>query len=179
MSFGELLTRWTIRAALALYFMALAGQLWFGPLRQLPPAHRWPRVARTLWTLACVLLIAHMAAAFHYYHHWSHSAAMVETTRQTQERIGVVFAGGIYLNYALALLWMADCAWWWRAPLSYARRPLWVGALVHGYLLFIALNGAVVFEPGATRWWSIAACILLLALAARRLMFNQGAKVAA
>ncbi len=173
MSTGELLTRWTIRVALALYAAALAGNLWYGPLQQLQPAHRWPGVSRLLWTLACALLLAHMAAAFHYYHHWNHADAAAETARQTQQRIGVAFAGGIYFNYALALLWLADCTWWWIAPAAYVRRPVWITSGLHAYMLLIAFNGAVVFEVGPTRWWGVVVCVLLAMLGGRRLVRHR------
>lgn len=172
MSLGELLTRWTIRLALLLYLAVIAGHLWWGPLRALPSKYRWWEVSRGLWTLGCVVLLLHMAAAFHYYHHWSHADAAAETLRQTRVVVGLSFAGGIYFNYALALLWVGDCLWWWWDPMGYPRRPRWITIGLHVYLLFIVVNGAVVFEAGPTRWVGLVASAGLLGLAARR-WWNQ------
>ena len=179
MSIGELLTRWTIRAALVLYVAVTAGSLWWGPLRSLPPGSPWPPVSRVLWTAGCGLLLAHMAAAFHYYHHWSHADAAADTLRQTQEQVGVAFGGGIYFNYALALLWFADVGWWWIAPAAYARRPNWISFALHAYMLFMAVNGTIVFAEGPTRWWGLVTCLLLAVLVARRYVLGQSSKEAA
>jgi hypothetical protein len=51
------------------------------------------------------------------------------------------------------------------------RQPTWRLAL-HGYLLFIALNGAIVFEDGPTRVAGIAACLTLGGLLAGRLVHD-------
>lgn len=179
MTFGELATRATIRLSLALYVAVLAGNLWFGPLRRLPPGHRWRAASRMLWTLACAALLVHIGAAFHYYHHWSHAAALADTARRTADALGVAFGGGIYWNYLLAAVWVADCGWWWISPGTYERRPRWLTVVVHGYLLFIAVNGAMVFAAGVIRGAGVVACVALAALAARRYLLPAQSRNAA
>ena len=153
---GETLTRWTVRLALLLYAATVA-------LRLVHPSRA--RLARLLWTIGCLLFLAHVAAAFHYFHGWSHAHAYRETARQTAERFGTHWGGGLYLNYLFTLAWAADAAWWWlRGAARYDRRPRWVGAALHGFMFFMAFNGIVVFERGATRWVAVGVTVVLVCL---------------
>jgi hypothetical protein len=158
---GHLLTIWTIRLALACYVAYLAGRLvnaW--------PA-RWPGIGRLAWTAGCAFFVAHVVAAFQFEHHWSNRAAVAETARQTRDLLGVAFGEGIYFSYLFLLVWVADVGdWWLRGHATRGERPRWLGGLVHGYLGFIAFNGAIVFEGGLVRWASVAAGMALAGLAA-------------
>jgi hypothetical protein len=151
---GDTLTRNTVRLALAWYAVALC------LLMQLAPGD-WSansaagRFARWCWTWALVCFLVHLAMAFHYYHHWSHAHAF-ERTRQIS---GV--GEGIYVSYLFTLLWMADVAWWWSSPVSYAARSLWIDRLLHAFMLFIVFNSMVVFENGPIRWAGVALFVLL------------------
>lgn len=158
---GSLLTHWTIRLALAAYALWLAGELL---ARTRPPA-RGSHASRWLYAIACGLFLVHVACAFHFYHGWSHAAAYDDTARQTQEQLGFAFGGGIYFSYLFALLWVADVAWLWLSP---GRPPSRVTAAIQLYMAFIALNGAIVFEAGVTRWVGIPVALLLGTLAVRR-----------
>jgi hypothetical protein len=150
MEVGELLTRWTVRVALAFYVAGLASRC-FSP--------RWSRPA---WTAGCVCYLLHVACAFEYYHHWSHADAYEFTARQTAAVVGLDWGGGLYANYAFTLLWLADVVWWWLRHASYLSRPRWIDVVVHGYLGFIAFNATVVFAQGWSRWFGIAACVVLM-----------------
>lgn len=156
MSSGELLTRWTVRLALAAYALTLG-------LRVIAPPRR--TVARGLWTLGCLLFLAHVACAFQFFHGWSHAHAYAETARQTREMTGWDWGGGLYLNYLFALAWAADAGyWWWGGVDAYDRRPRAMAFVLHAFLAFMAFNGAVVFAAGVTRWAGAAATVGLLAL---------------
>jgi hypothetical protein len=130
-----LLTRLSIWLALVVY--GLAGVLMFSDRRD--------RVARLAWTLAWLLFLIHVALAFHHFHHWSHT----EAVRHVEQRSG--FGPGIFFSYAFTLLWSLDVVWWWLASGSHARRPAWVGLVLHGYMVFIIFNGTVVYETGLVR----------------------------
>ncbi|MCC6540515.1 MAG: hypothetical protein IT162_23405 [Bryobacterales bacterium] len=143
------LTLWTVRASAVCYVAALAG---LG--------------ARAMWTAGCALFLAHVAAAFHFHHRWSHAAAVAETARQTEALFGVSSGFGLWFNYVFAAVWLADVVWWWGAPERYASRPRWMSAAVHGFMAFMFFNGAVVFASGPTRWLGLAATVWL---AVRRL----------
>jgi hypothetical protein len=98
------------------------------------------------WTAGCVLLLLHIAVAFHLGHGWSHGGAW-EHTRQ----IGG-YGDGIFVNYAFALVWLADVIWMWAAPASYRARPRWLHWSIHGFLAFVVFNAAVVFAAWSFRF---------------------------
>ena len=168
---GQSLTRWTVRIALLLYFAALIG----------------PRsTARTLYTLGLLFYLTHVAAAFHFFHHWSHTNAYIETARQTNALFHLNWGGGLYFNYAFSLLWLIDAIWWWTAPearpervqrveWAYNHRPAWLAATIHGFIAFMAFNATVIFAHGPVRWIAAAAFAILLA----KLLANQKGKVRA
>jgi len=166
---GELLTRWTVRAALALYVVALA-------LRLAAPRRR--QLARAAWTAGCLLFLAHVAAAFHYFHGWSHDHAYRYTARQTGELVGRYWGGGLFLNYIFIVAWGADVVyWWWRGTGGYLARSRRVDVPLHAFMAFMAFNATVVFASGPTRAAGIAASILLAGLLLNRLRSPTAAAV--
>jgi hypothetical protein len=158
---GQLLTTWTIRLALASYVAFLAGWL-------VVRTPNWPRVARWLWTAGCAFFVLHVLSAFQFHHSWSNASAVAQTAKETRELLGVAFGEGIYFSYLFLVVWVVDVFAWWTLGDSYLNRPRWLAALVHGYLGFIALNGAIVFEGGVTRWGGLIACAALVALLVAR-----------
>lgn len=149
---GQFLTRSTIWISIAGYTV---GCLVFALTRR----DGW---ARWAWTIGCSALLVHFAVAFHFYHAWSHHAAYVETARQTAEVFVINWGGGLFINYAIASLWIADVSWWWFAGVgSYRRRPWLLTLIWHGLLIFILFNATVVFKDGLTRWVGLLVCLLL------------------
>lgn len=165
MNAGEAITLGTIRLSLALYAATLAGRL------MIVRPHF--RVLRGLWTVGCVLLVAHIVAAFHYYHAWDHAAAIEATALQTEQAIGRSFGGGIYFNYVFAGVWLGEVTLWWLAPPAFERRPRWLAWLVQGFMAFMVFNAVIVFEAGAMRWWGVIVMLILLALGARKWQATQ------
>jgi hypothetical protein len=100
---------------------------------------------RFVWGFGCALLLLHVAIAFHLGHNWSHQAAW----NHTQQISG--FGDGIYVNYAFALVWLADAVWLCTAFESYCARPRWLSWTIHGFLAFIVFNAAVVFGSPSSR----------------------------
>jgi hypothetical protein len=158
---GPLLTDWTIRCSLALYAAVTIGCA----LR----LSSFGRAAKYLWAAGSLLLLAHLAAAFHFYHQWSHLSALQHTAAETRRLLGVPVAAGLYVNYLFAVVWLADSAWWLHRGQQYWDRPRWAQWLVHGFLFFIAFNGAVVFAEGPVRWVGIAVTVALAAALSWRL----------
>jgi hypothetical protein len=181
-----LLTKWTIRLALACYVAYLA-------TASSARARSWHKPRRAVWTLGCAFFVVHVACAFHFFHHWSHTAAWQSTAERTHDFLGVAFGDGIYFSYLFGVLWLVDVAWLWLSPR--ARRPQLAGSLanpvpgsatcvpqrpgslngtprwrllVHLFLFFVAVNGAIVFEAGPTRWAGIAVLVALGCLVVRR-----------
>ena len=156
MDAGEFLTRSTVWISIAFYTI---GSAIFAFGRRRPKLDYWSRFA---FTTAVAALIAHYISAFHFYHHWSHEAAYIETARQTAEVFKVNWGGGIFINYSLLMLWIADVGLWWMAgERSYRRRPLWILLTWHGFLVFILFNATVVFKDGITRWVGLLVCAIV------------------
>ena len=152
MNRGELLTRLTVWLALCGY--ALGAALLLLARGRADLLNR----ARRAWTFGCAFFLAHVVCAFGFFHGWSHAAAYRETARQTAEVTGLHWGGGLFLNYLFALAWIADTMWWWLAPASFARRPVWLTAAWQGFLFFMVFNGTVVFGKGPVRWFGAAIC---------------------
>jgi hypothetical protein len=127
------------------------------------------RVARASWTVAVGLALLHVWLAFELVYAWSHEAAIEATVRQAADRFGTGWRGGIYLNYAFLVIWLADVCWWWAAPAARASRPRAIETARRALFLFMFVNGAVVFASGAGRViGSVAVFSVLVAALARR-----------
>jgi hypothetical protein len=163
---GELLTRNTVRLSLAWYAAALVLMMRLDRAGWMATTNLG-RLARWSWTWGLVCFLVHLAMAFHFYHHWSHAAAM----EHTREVSGV--GEGIYASYLFTLLWLADAGWWWLSSAHYAARPVWIGRTLHAFMLFIVFNGMVVFEQGPIRW---AGVLLFLFLPAVWLVSRSAAR---
>ena len=162
----NVITLITIRIALVCYALAVAG--WLAGYRM----QRFRILLRLLWTIGCVSFIAHVVAAFQFTHHWSHQAAIQSTAQQTHQLIGWAFGEGLYFSYFFLFIWLVDVAYWWLNPDVYESRSIWIDIGIHGYLFFIAFNGAVIFESGVTRIGGITAVGLFVAILLRpRLRF--------
>jgi hypothetical protein len=98
-----------------------------------------------LWLLGAAAAWIHVGLAFHFRHAWSHASALLETARQTNERLGYEVGAGVYVNYAFLVVWGADALWWAFAPASYGGRPRGLDASVRAFLLFVFVNGTIVF----------------------------------
>lgn len=120
------------------------------------------RMARTVWTIGVALAIVHVVLAFQFVYAWDHEAAVVATVRQTADRVGQGWRGGIYVNYVFLAVWIADACWWWIAPPSHAARPQWIGRARQAFFVFMFVNGAIVFASGIGRLIGIAAVALVL-----------------
>jgi hypothetical protein len=147
-----------VRGTIWLSLLAWAGGEWARCSRGGPAA-----AGRSAWTVGALAAIAHSAAAFHFRHGWSHKAALVETARQTAAVTGLDWGGGLYVNYLFLAVWTADAAWWWLRPETFDRRPRALDRVVRAFLLFMFLNGAVVFARGPMVAVGAAAVLAVLA----------------
>lgn len=157
MSSGEFLTRSTVWVSIVAY---TAGCVVFATARRNAGTDWWVRFA---WTVACAALLAHFICAFNFYHAWSHEAAYIDTARQTAEVFAMNWGGGLFINYAVAILWTSDVAWWWVAGLhSYRQRPWLITLTWHSVLLFVIFSATVVFEDGLARWTGLLVCLTVI-----------------
>ena len=152
---ADLLVFWTVRLAVALYMTSLALRLSAGD------RPRWLMFARIAWTVGFIAFLIHVASAFHFIHRWSHAEAYEATAGQTQSATGLNWGGGLYANYAFALVWAFDLAWWWLRPSSYLSRSILTESIVQGYLAFITFNATVVFGHEVTRWAGVMGFVVL------------------
>ena len=79
-------------------------------MKRSPLSDRW---ARAIWTIGIAFALIHVALAFHLVYAWDHEAAVAATARQTADRIGWSWRGGIYVNYVFLATWLVDVCWWW------------------------------------------------------------------
>lgn len=134
----DLLLRLTIWLALGLY----AGS-------QIRPHSR---TALCLATVGWLLFVAHTILAFEGHYDWSHATAYTETAIKTEALTGLGWGGGIYLNYAFGLVWLGELAWTIVSGASYRGRSRYLKWLVRGFLLFMIINGGVIFVGEPQRW---------------------------
>lgn len=160
MDTAAVLTRGTVWVALACYVAALAWR---------STGHG----ARMTWLAGCLFFLAHMVAAFHFHHQWSHALAWEDTRQQTHAVTGWNYGGGLYFNYAFAAIWIIDCAaWLWSGRLlSEFNRP-WRIAL-HGFFTFMIFNATVVFGRGWAKPAGLLVCGLAVWLLFRRRQFQS------
>jgi hypothetical protein len=149
--FGYELTTWSVRASLVCCVVAFAVPLG-------TDGERSARLARRVWTLAWLLYLGHLAAAFQFWHGWSHARAYAHTARRTAEAAGVEWGGGIYFNYLFTLAWTCDVALWWARPPDGAARWRWIWL---AFFWFMTLQASIVFASGPTRWVALAVVIPL------------------
>lgn len=141
---AELLTRWSVRLAVACYLGRVALDM---GLVTPWPARSTMRLARWVWTVGCLLYLVHVLCAFAFFHDWSHSLAYAHTAAQTAAVVGIRWGGGLYFNYVFTLFWLADAAAWWAGDVHTHYRRGWYFWTLHVVFAFMVFNATVVFGP--------------------------------
>ena len=161
------MTDWTIRIALLLFVAGAIGRIrWREP-------DRVDTASRMLWTAATGFYLAHVFFAFHLVHGWSHEEAVRHTAEQSESVTGLRYGNGIWFNHAVTLICLLETYWWWKDPLRFQTRPAWINWLVYGFLVFMTVNGAIIFASGLTRWISVACLVFLAFLGLKRRIFPE------
>ena len=164
-TWGEYGTLWAIRFALLLMFVAY--------VQQLRGASEVATHVRILWLAGAICVLLHSVGALISFHHGSHEAAFNSTAKQTEELLGIAVGAGLYVNYGFALVWMGDALFRIAKPVQYLTLPNRYRSLVHGFLLFIAFNGTVVFKDGWIRWLGLTAGAFLVWLGLLRYLGSK------
>jgi len=118
-----------------------------------------------VWLLGAMFAMAHSWGALMTFHHGSQEAALESTAEQTEQLLGFRFGLGLYVNYLFVVVWLGDAAFRLLAPKRYILLPNWYRHSVIGFLVFIAINGAIVFKSGWIRIIGVG-CVCLLGILA-------------
>ena len=151
---------WAIRLALLLLVSVLCAEI-MGKKKTNPA---WA----SLWLLGAILALCHSLGALIAFHHSSQAEALESTAQQTAELLGFRFGAGLYVNYAFVAIWLFDAILRIAIPTKYEQFPKMYGRLVYAFLIFIAINGAIVFKSGTVRSVGIASLLILLLLVASK-----------
>ena len=152
---GEFLTRSTVWLALSCYVGAEA-------IRSGAPHLHRQQVARLINTAGCLLFMAHVACAFHFYHHWSHAAAYADTAGQTARYFGFNSGFGLYFNYLFLVLWIVQVITSWISVAATQPLAPWLTRTVRAFVLLMIFNGTVIFAHGPIKWFGLVLSALLL-----------------
>jgi hypothetical protein len=157
---SELLMRWSAGLAVAFYVMRHLVDVAY------PKGRPARRIACWSWTIGCGLLVVHVLVAFATVHGWSHREAFDHTAARTQQVIGIDWGGGLFFNYALTLIWIADVAAWWQRGPDKSPRSRKISWSVQLFVAFMIINATVVFGPPYWRW--LAPVVAAMFFVARR-----------
>ena len=135
------LVHWTVRAALAGYWLGIVGLL----LRR-------DHLARWVWTAGFWAYVAHVLAAFKFAYGFSHTHAFNQTALNTELALGVRLGAWVWLNYLLIFVWAFDLAWWWLGGHRRYRARRHAAWVIHGYTFCVVFFGSVVFIYTPWRW---------------------------
>lgn len=148
MDWGDIIIRWTARIAVAAYLGRLL----------IDRSHGSARLSRGVWTGGLIVFLAHVAAAFHFQHHWDHTAAFEHTRQRTLALTGWDSGVGLYLNELMAVWWLIDTVLWWRDHNWPARRLPQLA--LHAFFAFMTVNATVVFGPPG--WWAVLTAFVIV-----------------
>lgn len=118
------------------------------------------------WSISAtgaILLAGHIVLAMAVRHGWSHASALEATAQQTNEMFGLNWAGGVYVNYVFAVVWIAELFVWRQWPEGYASRPDWIRWSLRGFYFVILVSAAVIFASDWRRLMGAALVAVVLA----------------
>lgn len=156
---GESVIVWTIRLSFACFVASLT---WWMVAKK--SRYRWPGLI--VWSLGCGLFWWHTVSAYQFAHDWSHQDAVDHVRQRSEQLVGLPIGFGIYFNWLFGLVWTVDCGLVLLGRLRDATNFLgpvrwWLG----GFMVFMWINGAIIFAQGAIRWLATGCLIGLSVLA--------------
>ncbi len=123
--------------------------------------------ARWYWLIACVAFQIHVLIAFDEVHGWSHSKG-VEHVREASG-----FGYGIFASYFFAIWWLVDAVWWIASPKGYSQRSRLARWGTQVFFAFMVVNGTIVYESGAIRWYSLYCFGVVLFVIVKKYLQNR------
>ena len=172
-AYEQELVVWTIRIAMILMFVSLALRCGWKQRNFVQPgkmdsksdfnkAKRLPwtiELAQHSWLLGSLFALMHTMVTLVMVFDGSHAAAYEHTAVTTEAYLGVRVGFGIYANHLFVALWLMDSLWWLANPTSYQARRILLDQAILGFLIFIAINGTIVFASGPIRWIAMIAFV--------------------
>ena len=120
------------------------------------------RSAPIAWTAGLIFYLLHVFFAFDAFYEWSHHLAMETTARETAEVVGLESGLGLWVNYAFGVILALDAAQQWLGRKRHFSRTIdWL-------VIFMIVNGAVVFAEGLTRLYGVIVIVTVIVLRWRR-----------
>ncbi len=147
---GRILILWTVRIAVLLYAIAAWRYLFVCRNRKSSDS-----VYKITWAAAWAFCVVHVAFAFHFEHHWSHTAAIRHTAEMTERVVGLNWGGGLWINYAFLTWWGVD------AVRQFCGSQAASSSLFHAVAAFMFFNATAVFGPS---WWWIPVSVCFVAV---------------
>lgn len=118
--------------------------------------------ARIAWTAGLGFYLAHIVFAFDTFYDWSHHVAIEVTAKETAAVIGLETGFGLWVNYAFGIILALDAWQQWR---NQTRR---FAPAIDWLVLFMIVNGAIIFADGLTRLYGAVLILAVIALRWRR-----------
>ena len=153
---GQIASLWAIRIAMLLLVVVFT--------LQLLGMSKTNKGIAGLWLLGALLSLGHSVGALFTFHHANLAEAYESTARQTHELMGFRVGAGLYVNYVFVFVWLTDAVLRLTIPNKYNQFPKSYFIAVYGFLLFIAVNGAIIFKSGWIRIFGCACAGILLLL---------------
>lgn len=119
------------------------------------------RYIKAIWAFGAAALFVHILWTMLVVHHGSLREAYEHTADQTERVIGVRIGWGVYINFAMLLIWAVDAV----AGLAIShwdqvRRKF--SPWLHAVFVFLFFNATVVFGTPFARWMGLGSIALLL-----------------
>ena len=135
----------------AIYVLSLILEIW-----------RTPRATvRAVWSVGAVALLAHILWTLTAVHHGSLREAYEHTADQTERVMGVRIGEGLYVNFAMLLIWVGDAVAWFAIP-SWNRTRRKIVFPLNAVFAFLFFNATIVFGTPSARWLGLAAITLVV-----------------
>jgi disulfide bond formation protein DsbB len=145
---------WAIRIALLLMLVVL--------IAEAQGKWRTHRAWASLWLAGAVLSLCHSLGSIATFHHGSQSDAIESTAQQTEDLLGFRFGAGLFFNYVFVVVWLIDGSCCVFMPERYRQLPRGIKTSITAFLVFIAFNGAIVFQQGWMRWLGMLGVVIWL-----------------
>jgi len=136
------------------------------------PSDRLEPVVKAAWLTGLFAYVVHVLLAFATFYEWSWATAWQATADDAEALTGVRAGWGLWLNIAFGIVWalLAWCLFGQTEEGTNSGR-VWmsqqVKLVLHAFLLFMVIQGGVIFAPPAARCFTVT---VLVCVGARALV---------